>query len=71
MIDPYMMYMAEQEGLLNTKESKIRKIIKIIRNYPRREISNSLFHAICKECGINSDDLTKSEMEYINRAIQC
>lgn len=67
---PYGLYMAEQEGLLDTRENSIQRIIKKIKDYPSESISNLVFYAICESCGIQAGSLTKVEMDYIEQAIK-
>ncbi len=67
---PYGLYMAETEKLLNQRENKIKKIIQKVKNYPREEISNLEFYAICENCGIKAGSLTNSEIRHIEQAIK-
>lgn len=70
MIDiPYAMFMAESEGLLDTRESAINRIIKEIKEYPDDSISNLIFYSICEDCGITAGTLSDEEMERISRAV--
>lgn len=67
---PYNLYMAEANGYLNTRESKLQKIIKMIKNYPENTMPNLVFYTICNECGITPDSITKEEMTRIQNAIK-
>ena len=67
---PYGLYMAEQEGLLNDRESTIESIVQKIRAYPGNDMPNLVFYNICRDYGINPNSLTKSEMAYITEAIK-
>lgn len=67
---PYGLYMAEAKGYLNTRESKLQKIIRIVKSYPNRIISESIFYSICKKCEINPNSLTEVEIRRIQNAIQ-
>ena len=67
---PYGLYMAEAGGYLNTRESKLQKIIKTVKAYPDGVMPNLVFYAICEECGIMPDSLTNAEMTRIQNAIK-
>lgn len=67
---PYNLYMAEANGYLNTRESKIQKVIKQVKAYPDKVMPNLVFYAICEECGIAPDSITKAEMTRIQDAIK-
>lgn len=67
---PYGLYMAEANGYLNTRESKLQKIIKTVQAYPDGIMPNLVFYAICEECGIAPDSLTEAEMTRIQNAIK-
>lgn len=64
------LYMAETDGYLDTRESKLQKIIKKIKMYPDGVMPNLVFYAICEECGIMPDSLTNAEMTRIQNAIK-
>lgn len=64
------LYMAEANGYLDTRESKLQKIIKKIKMYPDGVMPNLVFYAICKECGILPDSITNAEMTRIQNAIK-
>lgn len=64
------LYMAEANGYLDTRESKLQKIIKKIKMYPDGVMPNLVFYAICEECGIMPDSLTNAEMTRIQNAIK-
>lgn len=66
---PYILNMAEAEGLLDTRESAIQNVIKRIKDYPKESISNLEFYVICEECGIQAGSLTNAEMARIEQAI--
>ena len=67
---PYGLYMAEAKGYLNTRESKLQKIIATVKAYPDGVMPNLVFYAICEECGIAPDSLTDAEMARIQNAIK-
>lgn len=66
----YGLYMAEQSGLLNTRESAIHAIIKATREYPSETIDGDTFQSICEDNGIDADSLSHSEYQRILNAIQ-
>lgn len=66
----YKLYMAEQEGYLDTREGKIQRIIDVVKDYPENEIPDLVFYTICEDCGISSGSLTNAEMEHIERALK-
>lgn len=70
---PYRMYMMEQEGFLNTRESKIQKIIKEVKQvFSISEISvmdANTFNTIVEKNGINPISLTDTEKRQIQNAI--
>ena len=59
---PYVLNMAEAEGLLDTRESAIQNVIKRTKDYPKENISNLEFYVICEECGIQAGSLTNAEI---------
>ncbi len=67
---PYYLYMMETEGLLGTRESLIRKVIKEIKDYPCKTISEDLFYLICEKCGIPAKTLTDYEIRRIKNEIK-
>lgn len=67
---PYGLYMAEANGILNTRESKLQKIIKAVKAYPDSVMPNLIFYTICEECGIAPGSITKEEMTRIQNAIK-
>lgn len=67
---PYGLYMAEAEGYLSTRESKLQKIIKEVKAYPESVMPDLVFYTICEGCGIAPDSLTSAEMARIQNAIK-
>ena len=67
-INPFTMYVLEQEGYLTTRESKIKKAIKDIKHYAAIA-SNEIFNQALLENGIDPDSLTKLELREIKNAI--
>jgi hypothetical protein len=66
----YGLYMGEAEGYLDTRESKIQKIIREVKNYPNSSIPEDIFYQICEECGIAASTLSQAEIKRITRAIE-
>ncbi len=66
----YGLYMAETNGYLNTRKSKLQKIIKVIKSYPNNTISDKTFYTICEECGIAPNSITEAEIACIQNAIK-
>lgn len=57
----YLFYMAEQEGQLDTKWSKIQKAIAEAR-------PGSTIQEACHLVGLSPQDLTVSEIDYMEKA---
>ena len=68
MLNPYYLYMAEKEGYLNTRESKLQRVIKDIKNAAALVDGN--FELILKQNGIEPDSLTERELRKIERALE-
>lgn len=66
----YGLYMAEAGGYLNTRESKLQKLIKTVKAYPDGVMPNLVFYAVCEECGIAPGSITEAEMTRIQNAIK-
>ena len=66
----YGLYMAEAGGYLNTRESKLQKLIKTVKAYPDGVMPNLVFYAVCEECGIATGSITEAEMTRIQNAIK-
>ena len=67
MINPYYLFMGEASGYLNTRESKIQKTIKDIKNDPREVVD--LAEVLVKN-GIDPKSITPKELDRIQRAIK-
>lgn len=67
---PQAMFMAESEGLLDTRESAINRVIKRTKEYPDPSIPDLVFYAICEECGIPPGSLTEKELKRIEKELQ-
>lgn len=65
----YGLYMAETEGLLNTRESKLQKVIKEIKKYPAVIMPESAFKQVLMNNGIEPNSLTEKELNRINSAV--
>lgn len=66
----YGLYMAEAEGYLNTRESRIQEIIYTIKHCSSEIIYDSDFYVICHMCGVSRESLTNAEIIRIQNAIQ-
>ena len=70
----YWLYMAEQNGMLDTRESKINRLILAFQRYYRQgyDINNEAFqNKVCmQEAGMTLADLTDKEKDRIARAIK-
>lgn len=65
-----MMFYAEVEGLLPTRAGKINAVINAVKEYPRPEIDFSEFNQILESYGLQYDDLSDREINYINASIR-
>ena len=63
---PEMMFYAESEGLLPTRLGKINAINKEVKNYPAHTIDEDDFIYIVNKHGLNYNDLTQKELNYIS-----
>ena len=68
-VNPFHMYILEQEGYLTTRESKIQRVIKAVKAYPAVTMPEAEFKLVLKENGIDPDSLTKRELREILNAI--
>ncbi len=68
-INPYYPYMAEAEGYLDTRESKIRRVIADVKRYPDPVMSQSAFETVCKLNGLNPYSLSERELRRIKTAV--
>jgi len=66
----YGLYMGEQEGLLDTRQGRINRLIKAVKNYDDDVVEDEVFEAMCENCGIDPDSLTSSELRHISNAIK-
>lgn len=64
------LFMAEAEGLLDTRESALRAIVQDIKNYPEDSMPDLVFYSICESHGISAGSLTFEEFERIKREIE-
>lgn len=62
--------MAEAEGMLDTREGKLQRIIKTVKAYPAETIPDTAFYAICESCGITAGSLTEGELSRIEQEIR-
>ena len=68
--NPYYLYMAESEGLLDTRESKIQRVIKEVKNYPAEAMPQSAFKSVCMMNNLDPASLSSSELRRIRNAIR-
>ena len=68
-INPFHMYVLEQEGYLDTRESKIQRVIKAVRAYPAATMPESAFRRTLTQNGIDPSSLTQRELRRIKNAI--
>ena len=66
----YGLYMAETNGYLNTRESKIQRVIKAVRAYPAATMPESAFKRVLIKNGIEPSSLTERELNRIQSAIK-
>lgn len=64
---PYYLYMAESEGYLTTRESRINRIIKLLKECGD---PNLYFDYICDKCGLPQSELTTTELMRIKRMVE-
>lgn len=67
---PEMMFYAEAEGLLPTRQGRINAVIRDIKNYPKEEIDFEEFQEILENHDLNYFDLSEREINYINASIE-
>lgn len=65
-----MMFYAEAEGMLPTRQGKINKLISKIKEIPSYSISENTFNYLCYEVGLNPNSLTYKEINYITKKIK-
>jgi hypothetical protein len=63
------LYAAECEGVLDTKEGKIQKAIKLLKKV-KGEIPDEVLLDVCEDCGLEISSLSQSEFNRIKRAIR-
>ncbi len=68
--NPYYLYMAEAEGYLDTRESKIQRVIKEVKNYPAATMPQSAFESVCRMNDLDPASLSSSELRRIRNAIR-
>lgn len=69
MFDPFMMgaelAMAEELGLLDTRESELHRVAEELRAYYTEPISEEELEEACEDCGVDFDTLSYDEIEKI------
>ena len=68
-VNPFHMYVLEQEGYLTTRESKIQRVIKAVKAYPAADLPECDFNLILMENDIEPGSLTQRELRRILNAI--
>ena len=66
---PEMMFYAEAEGLLPTRLGCLNAVINDIKELPYSEIEFSEFKEILRNNGLNFENLSLKEINYINENI--
>ena len=64
-----MMFMAESEGLLPTKEGKINAVINDLRYNYHGTIEFSTFEDVLEEHGLSYNELSERDLRRINSSI--
>jgi len=67
---PYYLYMAETEGYLNTRESKINRVINEIKAYPAETMPEYAVVETLRRNGIDPASVTNKEFNRINYEIK-
>ena len=62
---PFMLYAMEQEGDLPTRQGKINKAIRMLKQHPDRNHPD-VQADILACCGLTHADLTWEDIQYIN-----
>ena len=68
-LNPFHMYVLEQEGYLTTRESKIQRVIKAVKAYPAATMPDSDFRRVLIKNGIEPESLTQRELREILNAL--
>jgi hypothetical protein len=69
----YGLFMAEQEGLLNTHEGKINRVIKEFQKLYRSGCDINSYEtqlAIYEKCGLQPNDVTDRDIRKIKEAVR-
>ena len=64
-----MMFYAEAEGLLPTRAGKLNKTIKDVKADPRPEISLTELRWFLNKNGLEFDNLSQKEKEYLIKSL--
>lgn len=66
----YGLYMAEAEGFLNTKKSKINAFIKDLKNIKNQGLNpNDYILKLLEKNNLTLEELTEEEARFIERSI--
>lgn len=68
-INPFYMYVLEQEGYLTTRESKIQRVIKMVKEYPAETMPEDVFYQVLKDNDIEPSSLIVREYHEIQSAL--
>lgn len=66
----YALKMAECEGLINTREGKLNRVIAEVRSYADSTMPEAAFRQSLERNGINPASLTNAEFQRILNAIK-
>ena len=64
-----MMFYAEAEGLLPTRQGRINAVIKDVKEYPGSSIEFTEFERILRNHGLCYAELTDRELRYIRASV--
>ena len=66
---PYHLYMMEQAGMLNTRESKINAVIKELQGYGAAAADLGVQKQCFQNCELDMNSLTQREIRRIEAAL--
>lgn len=62
-----MLWMMEQEGQLDTKESKINRVVSHLRKSGQKNSSASAIQSACRTCNVDPSCFTQKDLDRITR----
>ena len=65
MINPYYLFMSEAEGYLDTRESKLVNIIKVLKQVNAATVPMSALETACRSFDLDPASLTTRELDRI------